>query len=293
MSDFSCHHPLSLFSYFTVVIIATLLIPHPIILLLSGFFSCFYAVYKQPAKTVWSTVIFVLPVMLFITLTNAVFANQGETVLFTIGKINVTLEEIYYGASLSIMFISVLYWFRFMNNIFSNDKFLYIFSKIIPRTAFVLSLSLKSIPVFRKKAEKIKEAQLGLGFNKEQGIVARFRSGKRIFLGLLSWSLENAIDTATAMRARGYGLKPRSFYSRYRFQAADVGLTGFIIAFIMIFGYGKYSGRLDFIYYPCLGVIGFDWITVLIYCFCGLFYAWPLISEIKEIKRWRNLKFAT
>ncbi len=38
---------------------------------------------------------------------------------------------------------------------------------------------------------------------------------------MITWSLENAIETADSMRSRGYGLPGRSAFSIYRMDSRD------------------------------------------------------------------------
>ena len=292
MTDFSRTHPLTLFCYFASAVTATLLTRHPVILALSGTFSLIYALYKEKAQTALKALVFAVAIALFIIITNSIFASEGETELFSLGKAAITLEEIYYGVALAASFASVIFWFRFLNKTLSDDKFIYLFGSVLPRTGATLALSLKSISLFRKKAEDIKEALVGLDGGSKRSVFSRMRRAARVFLGLFAWSFENVADTAAAMRARGYGLKPRTRYARYRFRFSDGLLTVFAVAVVAAVIFGVASGELAYAYYPRPGAIAFGWEAICAYSLCGMFFAWPLISEIKEIYKWRSLKFA-
>jgi len=293
MTDFSRHHPLPLFCFFAAAILVTLITYHPVVSALSLLFSFFYSVYKKPFKKILLIVLFDMFIIVFITLTNSAFTNQGDTVLFAVGKIAFTREEILYGLVLSALLTAVLSWFNFMNALFSNDKFLYLFGKILPRTALILSLSLKSIPMFRKKAEAIRDGQTGLGLKVKNRFKHRLGNEVRIFGGLFSWAFEKAFDTAAAMKARAYGLKKRSSYSRYYFGGRDLFLIIFIIVFTGVFFWGKWTGTLNYSFYPRLANINYNIFPLIVYFACGLFFAGPLISEISETIKWHNLKFTT
>lgn len=45
---------------------------------------------------------------------------------------------------------------------------------------------------------------------------------------LVTWALENAIETADSMKSRGYGLKGRTAFSIYRFNRRDKILGGML-----------------------------------------------------------------
>ena len=69
---------------------------------------------------------------------------------------------------------------------------------------------------------------------------------------MVTWALENAIETADSMKSRGYGLEGRTAYSIYRFDRRSVNTLillllcgGFVLAC-------KLSGALDWRYYPSL-----------------------------------------
>ena len=235
------------------------------------------ALYGEKAKSVLSTLLFACLIALFVTITNALFAKEGETVILAIGKVAITIEEVWYGITLSVSLIAVFNWFRLLNKTLTDDKFIYLFGGILPRTAATLALSLKSITLFRKKADSIREALIGLEGRAGKGLKARFSRAVRVFTGLFAWSFENVIATADAMRARGYGLKPRTRYARYRFRVTDGVLLGFSIVIVAIVAGGVLSGMLTFSYYPRPGGLSRDWMTVTANGACGLFFACPLL----------------
>ena len=53
-------------------------------------------------------------------------------------------------------------------------------------------------------------------------VFARVKNSIRILSAVITWSLENAIDTSDSMKSRGYGLTGRTAYSNYVFDKRDV-----------------------------------------------------------------------
>ncbi len=47
---------------------------------------------------------------------------------------------------------------------------------------------------------------------------------------MVTWSLENAIETADSMRARGYGLPGRTSFSIYRFDSRDSSALAWLVS---------------------------------------------------------------
>ena len=104
------------------------------------------------------------------------------------------------------------------------------------------------------------------------------------------WALENAVDTADSMKARGYGLPKRSAFTIFRLTARD---KKFLLAIILLSGgtiLAKMAGGLYFRYFPSLKGVGislasvFAWGAYFLLCFL------PLIAEIWEVKKWNAIK---
>ena len=51
----------------------------------------------------------------------------------------------------------------------------------------------------------------------------------KIFSAMISWALENAIDTADSMKARGYGLPGRTAFSIFIFDKRDLKTLLYIL----------------------------------------------------------------
>ncbi len=51
----------------------------------------------------------------------------------------------------------------------------------------------------------------------EGSLFNRIRAGFNMLSILVTWALENAIETSDSMRSRGYGLKGRTAFSIYKF----------------------------------------------------------------------------
>ena len=67
---------------------------------------------------------------------------------------------------------------------------------------------------------------------RQRSVFARVKNSIRILSAVITWSLENAIDTSDSMKSRGYGLTDRTAYSNYVFDKRDV--TALIYLAVMI-----------------------------------------------------------
>jgi len=189
--------------------------------------------------------------MLLTAILNPIFNHKGLTVLFYLKRNPVTLESVAYGAASGVMLGSVLLIFSCFNRIITDDKILCCSGRIIPSLAVVLSMALRFVPLFTTQAKKIALAQrCSDGDPASKSIVKRAKSGLFIFSALITWALESAVTTADSMRARGFGLHPRSFYTDFRFDGRDTVVSLFLAAGIAIFGTAAGCGKITVTYFP-------------------------------------------
>jgi len=188
------------------------------------------------------------------------------------------------------MLITVLLWFSAFSRVMTSDKFIYLFGKVIPALSLVLSMSLRFVPKFKKQMGTVVEAQRSIGRDVSSGsLLQRTKTAILIFSIMITWALENAIETADSMKSRGYGLKGRTAFSIYRLDDRDAytlvwlgfcGLFLFAGAVISVFG---------FRYFPSIRYAAFDLTTIPFYCvYFGLCIT-PVVLNTLEERKWKTL----
>jgi energy-coupling factor transport system permease protein len=86
--------------------------------------------------------------------------------------------------------------------------------------AFVFSTSLRFVPVVRRKAQNVFDAQRSRGIPLEPGLAA-LRYYPALMAPLVVQSFELADQLAEAMESRGFGRPGRTFAHEYRLRARD------------------------------------------------------------------------
>ena len=210
-SGLSLYHPWVSFIYFAAVIAGTLLFIHPVFVGVSLLCAIFASAMINGRKTVLATLGFGIPMFIFIALANPLFNHRGATILCYLFDNPVTLEAMVYGiVSAGMMFAAVI-WFTCYNTVVTSDKFIYIFGRVLPSIALIVSMTLSLIPRLLAQVKVISDSQRSIGLDWKSGsIKQRIRAGARILSILVSWALEDAVITADSMRARGYGQQHRS-----------------------------------------------------------------------------------
>lgn len=291
MQGFAAYHPAVLFFYFLSAVVLTMFTQHPVLLLLSfaGALGLLMII-RGPASACRSLVLY-LPFLLVISLINPLFNRQGELLLFRLGGIPFTLESMLYGLSVGLMLTDVMLWFASFSRIVTADKTLYLFGRRFPRLALILSSAMRFVPFFSKQAKAIHQAQKTMGMYAGDSRKERLRAGMRSFTALLTWSLENAVDTADAMEARGYGLPGGTRPSGRKLYGRDLAALATAAALFMggaacIFG----RGAPRFTYFPRLSYESFSAGACVLYVCCGLLFFLPCLIEAKERMRWIRLQ---
>ena len=224
MNDrFYNYHPLVNFLYFTLVIGFSMALNHPLAQAISFACACSYAVQAEGKRAVLFSLKYCLPIMLMTAFFNPAFSHEGVTILLYFPTGNpLTLESILYGLSAGAMLATVMLWFLNFNRVITSDKFIYLFGKIIPAMSLVLSMTLRFIPKFKAQMDTVVDAQRSIGRDISQGSLwQRTKTAITVLSIMVTWALENAIETADSMKSRGYGLKNRTAFSIYRFDERD------------------------------------------------------------------------
>ena len=292
---FSSYHPAVNFLYFGLVLFFTMCFLHPACLLLSLAAALRYAVCLNGRRAVRRSLRYLLPAALLAALINPAFNLQGATILTDLPSGNpLTLESIAYGLAAAALLSAVVTWFSCYTAVMTSDKFVYLFGRVIPALSLVLSMALRFVPRFQVQARAVSQAQRCVGRDVSDGsLLQRLRNGVTILSILLTWCLENALETADSMKSRGYGLPGRTAFSIYRLDDRDQAalwwlgaLGGYILS---MWGAGGFACR----YFPTFRLAPRDgWSLSGLLAF-GLLCLTPVIIDRREDRQWTRLRSMT
>ena len=295
MTDaFSKLHPTVNFIFFAFVLVLSMFVMNPVCLALSLVCAFVNAVYLNGIKTVKLCLKFIMPMMLLIILINPVFNHQGVTILTYFPWDNpLTLESIVYGIASAALLSSVVLWFSVFNSVITSDKLVYLFGRIIPSLSLVLSMSLRFVPKFSAQFKNVRNAQRCIGRDISDGsVINRIKNGIRIISIMLSWSMENAIETADSMKSRGFGLKGRTAYSIYRFDRRDLTVLIIVALLGVTVSVSAITGVIDFNYYPSIKGNLTDALSLATFFLYGILMLIPTILNAGEGIKWKRLRSA-
>ena len=288
MNEFKSYHPIVNFIYFLFVIGFSMFFMHPLCLLISTASAFFYYTILK-GREVIKKIPYMLFILVFMALINPLFNHEGVTVLAYFPSGNpLTLESVLYGIAAATMIVSVIIWFSCYNEVMTSDKFIYLFGKILPSLSLILSMALRFVPKFSEQLKVVTNAQKCLGRDaKGTGFIRQIKSKVTILGIMITWALENAIETADSMKARGYGLSGRSAFSIFTFDKRDFKALLYILICGIYVLIGKFSGNIGFLYFPSLSDVSLNLQTVSFFIAYILICICPVIIEIREARRWK------
>ena len=225
---------------------------HPVCLAVSLACAIAYNIYLNGRKAVRFQLLYMLPMMGMAAIINPAFNHEGATLLCYLPTGNpLTLESIAYGIAAAMMLAAVVTWFSCYTAVMTSDKFVYLFGRVIPALSLVLSMTLRFVPKFKAQFQVVSEAQRCVGRDVSNGsMLRRLKNAITILSIMVTWCLENAIETADSMKSRGYGLPGRTAFSIYRFDDRDrMALAWLSFCGFYVFA-GWMAGGLYWRYYP-------------------------------------------
>ena len=288
---FSTYHPVVNFIYFTLVLVFAMFLMHPVCLALSFIAAFTYSLRLNGRRVLRFNLKYMLPLMLLTALLNPLFNHQGMTVITYLGTGNpLTLESILYGLAAAAMLVTVIGWFSCYNAVMTSDKFIYLFGRIIPSLSLLFSMVLRFVPRFKAQLKTVSAAQRCIGRDTSTGTLRqRARHAIAIISIMTTWALENAIETADSMKARGYGLPGRTAFSIYHFERRDKQVFLLILCLGVYVLIGAIYGSLGFSYFPALRYAPITPYSISVFIAYPLLLTLPLIIDRKEDARWKAL----
>ncbi len=292
MKEFKTYHPIVNFSYFVLVIGFSCFFMHPVCLAISLLCGFTYSVMLKGRKAIKKNLIYMLPMLVVMALVNPLFNHEGVTIIKYLPSGNpLTLESIVYGICAATMIASVICHFSCYNEIMTSDKFMYLFGKIIPAMSLIISMTLRFVPKFSAQLKVVANAQRCMGRDISNGsIIKRIKHGLNILSIMITWALENAIDTADSMKSRGYGLSGRTAFSIYAFDKRDK-INLFCIWLLGIYTFvGNLMGKMYFGYFPSVKSAEVSFYSITVFFAYFLLCIYPVVIEIREVIKWKALK---
>ena len=286
---FSGFHPVVNFLFFVAALGLTMFIQQPVYLLISMISGCAYLLYLQGKKGFLRQVGYLVPILVMMAIMNPMFNHEGVTVLWYLPNDNpITLEAICFGLASAVMMGASIVWFNCCNTVFTSDKIIYLFGRVIPALSLMISMTLRFVPRFKNFLQSVLRTQRAM--HKPENTKEKLGQALAAFSATVSWAMEQSIVSADSMKSRGYGLFGRTAFSIFIFEKRD-GIA-LMALFLLCMGVvtPHVFGLMGWTYYPGMTGELIGPVQIFAYLCYGGMCNLPLIIDMMEDRKWNALR---
>ena len=217
----------------------------------------------------------------------ASYEHFGVTVL-TVNMIDnqITLESLVYGLVNGFIFATVCIWFCCIFMLITADKIVYLFGRISPKLSLFLSILLRTVPRIKTRAKRIEISREGIGKGIVQGNLWRkFLHLISLLSILITWTLEDFVESSNSMKSRGYSLRGRTAFSIYRFDNRDRSLVIVFFWCLTLIGMAVLFDQTTMYFDPTIIMNPITHMSYVFYAVYAVFLLLPMGLQI--VGEWR------
>ena len=282
-------HPYAAVVYFAAVTVITMFAGEPILMLTSFLFAFALNFLSAGAMKTLKTLLVLMPFAVLVAIINPLISHFGRTVLFFVFGQAYTLESLLYGANLAITLMAVVLHFAALGSIVDVEKILFLIGRIAPSIALLISVTVKNITSVGRRLSEADEAQEALGYYSTPKTGKRLIHKLKTFSTVIALSLEDAVETAIAMRGKCYGVKRRTSAGGRRMSLNDVAVMIFTFALAAATFFALGNGAAEYEFFPTIALAEADGMRYLAYICFAVMCTLPMIITWKEELKWKCL----
>ena len=301
---FDRYHPAVALLYCGVLLVFSMAVMQPVYLLLTFCGLLALDIALRGVKPALRNLVWQAPLIMILAIANPLFVSAGSTELFRVGMHAVYLESLLYGACQGLMFANVLLAFSLSARIISSDKVMCVLGNAAPTLALMLSMVMRLVPQFIRRGKTILSVQkactstvsperlactaahpnaenVAAAPRREKHVAKRkvIASYLRLSTVLMGWGMEDSLETADAMRSRGWGASvKRTSYQRYRFRCQYALACAAIALVAAAAAASAWAACAQFSFYPRFDGIA-PWFSYAPY---AILVAFPVVAQAKE-----------
>lgn len=192
---FSKFNPYIVFTYFILLFVLVFSKKSFTLSLISFLSIIVVAIVYVPFSEINKNKYFILFLFFMPIIFNKLFIHSNSNILST-----------------SFLITSFYITFLYFNVFLDDSKIFYMFYKTLPKTALVLSISIRYYYVIINKYKLISECFNANNVEKKS-FLSKFSNASDVFLSLTGQTLEDGIILSKSIKSKGYMSKKRTYYS--------------------------------------------------------------------------------
>lgn len=270
---------------FLAVVCLTMLCVQPVLVAISLAGALGFSALARGLRATASGLRWQLPMLALVCLANPLFSASGSTLLLSVGPIRVYLESLAYGACMGALMVSVVVWLEDAACVLTQDRLLALGHGRAASVSLLVSMASQLAPQLLRRSRGVRAS---LDACTAAGAAPSSTSRlTRVTTQLMAWSLEDSLERADAMRARGWesGAR-RTCYRPERLRGSDVlsvcgvALLAVLCAVLAAAACGQWR------FYPTMPVLR-PWWGYVPYAALMLL---PCAAALTERLRWRSFE---
>ena len=288
---FDSYHPMINLIYFVAAITCTVCFKHPIFLTIGYFCAFVYSVKLGGWKMLLLNLAFLLLAFGYAA-RYASYEHFGVTVL-AVNMIDnqITLESLVYGLVNGFVFATVCMWCCCIFMLITADKIVYLFGRISPKLSLFISILLRTVPRVKVRAKRIEISREGIGKGIVQGnLWQKFLHLLSLLSILITWTMEDFVESSNSMKSRGYSLRGRTAFSIYRFDNRDRSLVIVFFWCLTVIGMGVLLNQTTMYFDPMLIMNPITSLSYVFYAVYALFLLLPMGLQIIGEYQFKKLR---
>jgi energy-coupling factor transport system permease protein len=238
-------------AYCAALAACALIFEHPLALAAVAVAALGAAVGAGVGREVARTGRFTLPLVILVTLVNALVVRDGLTVFARLGelppfgRIDLTVEALVFGLVLGARVMVVVMCCALFTAAVDPDEMLRLFRRVSFRSALTAALATRLIPVLARDARRMADAR-----------ACRPHPGPRVAVlrAVATSALDRAIDVAATLEVRGYGAAGAARPVRAPWSRHDLAFAAATVVIVALSVSVRIVGVADFDAYPSLSV---------------------------------------
>ena len=243
------------------VVVLTMLAVQPALTTLSLAGALAFSLVARGARRTARGLVWQLPLLALVCLLNPFFSASGSTLLFKLGPRSVYLESLAYGATMGALMVAVVLWFEGAAAVLARDRLLALAPRRARALPLVTGMVAQLVPQLLRRSHDVR-ASLAACTAAGPRPAARDALTRTSSL-LLSWSLEESLERADSMRARGWESgRPRTAYRPERLRRRDVAALAGIAVLLALAVACAWALCVQWRFYPRMSGLGPWWACV-------------------------------
>ncbi len=259
---FGQSHPVVAAVYFVAVIGIGTLVTQPVFVAISVVGALLYGMCLQGALSTVRNLRWQLPMVALVCLANPLFSHSGATVVATLGPVTVRLEALAYGLCMGGSLVCMLQWVSNAACVLTEDRLLELSGNRLPVVSTMVSMAIQLVPQLRRRygvVSSTREACTCAQASDAKGPSAARGSGVRRMgyvnasTVLMAWAMEDSVERADAMRARGWEVGgPRSRYRLQPLRSQDVAAATAVGFLALVCALLAWVAQSQWSFYPTM-----------------------------------------